>query len=145
VRGCTKPFKLLNIILFAFLHLKNVYIIDDNGNGIGEALAIWRFTCLQEASTNGGGVVVGTPFYEYQRNLVHEYERSSSEYWWNYCMWLLFIFIEITKNSQAWKKHKKLMVELLLLYLFVMTKKKHKKLMVELLLLLLFVMTKKET
>ncbi len=40
MQGCTKSFKLLNIILFAFLHLKNVYIVNDNGNGIGEALAI---------------------------------------------------------------------------------------------------------
>jgi hypothetical protein len=38
-------------------------------------------------------------------------------------MWLLFIFIETSKNSQAWKKHKKLVVELLLLFLFAITKK----------------------
>jgi hypothetical protein len=73
--------------------LKNVCIVNDNGNGIGEALAIWRFTCLKEASTNGCGVVVGTSLYKYQRNLVHKHERNSSECWWNYCMWLLFIYI----------------------------------------------------
>ncbi len=123
MQGCTKSFKLLNIILFAFLHLENVCIVDDNGNGIGEALAIWRFTSLKEASMNGGGVVVGTPLHKYQRNLVHKHGRSSSECWWNYCMWLLFIFIETSKNSQAWNKHKKLVVELLLLFLFAMTKK----------------------
>jgi hypothetical protein len=37
--------------------------------------------------------------------LVHKHERSSSECWWNYCMWLLFIFIDTSKNSQAWNKH----------------------------------------
>lgn len=39
--------------------LKIFYTRDDNGNGISEALVIWRFTCLKEASRNG--VVVGTP------------------------------------------------------------------------------------
>ncbi len=105
MQRCTKTFKLLNIIVFAFLHFKNVCTIGDYGNGIGEALAIWRFACLKEASMNGGGIVIGIFLYKDQRKLVHKHERSSSECWWNYCMWLLFIFIDTSKNSQAWNKH----------------------------------------